>query len=294
MGRSMAVYVLENEEIRIKVNSHGAELRSLTDVKNEREYMWYGDSEYWGRVSPVLFPIVGACRNQEYRYRGETYRLPQHGFARDMDFMMTEQSGEEIWFCLTDKENTWENYPFAFSLEIGYRLEKRAVRVMWRVINPSEEAMYFSIGAHPAFNAPVRKPDKTTCYIGFEGINKLKARKIKDGLAASVFTDIELTPEGLLAVTEEIFAEDALIVENKQTSRVRLLDEKKEPYLTIAFDAPLFGLWTPPGKNAPFICIEPWYGRCDKDDFTGSMEEREWGNTLSAGGTFEAAYTIEV
>lgn len=290
----MAVFVLENEDIRIKVNSHGAELRSLEDKKTGREYMWCGDAEYWGRVSPVLFPVVGAYRNQESRYRGETYKLPQHGFARDMDFMMTEQTADAIWFCLTDKENTWDGYPFAFSLEIGYRLGERSVEVMWRVTNPSEEEMYFSIGGHPAFNAPYREQGRTTCYLQFDGCSELSVRRLEGGLASDRVDRIALSEGGLLPVSEEVFAQDALIVEQNQTGRVSLLDGEKKPYLTVKFDAPLFGIWSPPGKNAPFICIEPWYGRCDRTDFTGTLEEREWGNRLAPGTVFEAAYTVEV
>lgn len=290
----MAEYGVENEDIRIKVDSHGAELRSLVDKKTGREYMWCGDAEYWGRVSPILFPVVGCYRNKQCICKGEVTTLPQHGFARDMEFMLTEQTGDELWFCLTDKENTWENYPFAFSLEIGYKLIDRMVKVMWRVSNPATEPLYFSIGGHPAFNAPVREPEKTTCYLAFEGAEKLIVRKIFDGLATDETKTVTLEEGGLLPVTEEVFADDALVVEDRQTGRVALLDEKKVPYLTVSFDAPLFGVWTPPGKNAPFICIEPWYGRCDREDFTGSIEEREWGNTLSAGESFETAYTIEV
>ena len=119
----MALYELENEFVRIGVEAHGAELRSLVAKETGREYMWSGDPAYWGRVSPLLFPVVGAYRDGISRYRGQTYRMSQHGFARDMDFMVTEQSKTEIWFCLTDSDETWEKYPFAFSLEAGYRLE---------------------------------------------------------------------------------------------------------------------------------------------------------------------------
>ena len=59
-------------------------------------------------------------------------------------------------------------------------------------------------------------------------------------------------------------------------------------------EAPLFGIWSPPGKNAPFICIEPWYGRCDDEYFDGDLTEREWGNKLAPHQTFEASYTITV
>ena len=205
---------------------------------------------------------------------------------------MTEQGKDEIWFCLTDKENTWANYPFAFSLEIGYRLLGRSVKVMWRVSNPAEEEMYFSIGGHPAFAAPVREKDRVTCYLLFDGVEKLKVRALKGGLAAKELTELALEEGGILPVTEEAFAGDALVIEDSQTGRVQLLDENKKPYLTVKFEAPLFGVWTPPGKNAPFICIEPWYGRCDREDFDGSLSEREWGNVLPAGRTFEAAYDI--
>ncbi|MED9903936.1 MAG: aldose 1-epimerase family protein [Lachnospiraceae bacterium] len=290
----MALYTLENGDIRIKVDSYGAELRSLVDVKTEREYMWCGDAAYWGRISPILFPVVGSYRNGESRYRGKVYKLPQHGFARDMEFMLTEQTKEEIWFCLTDKENTWENYPFAFSLELGYRLAGRRVEVMWRVSNPAEDNLYFSIGGHPAFAVPKREPDKINGYIAFGGVESITVRKIKDGLAVDALKEIGLEPGGILPVTEETFAEDALVVEDGQTGRVQLLDEKKKPFVTVDFDAPLFGVWTPSDKNAPFICIEPWYGRCDREDFTGSLKEREWGNALAAGESFEASYTIMI
>lgn len=289
----MAVYRLKNNEIQISIDSHGAELRSLTDAKSGREYMWCGDAAYWGRVSPVLFPVVGSYRNKESRYMGNIYQLSQHGFARDMEFSLKEQTEAEIWFQVTNNEDTLQKFPFAFVLELGYRLEGRSVRVLWRVKNPSDGEMYFSIGGHPAFVAP-KRAEEITCYLGFAGTEKLISRKLKDGLATDTLTEIALDEKGLLPVTEEIFAEDALIIENRQTNQVQLLDGEKKPYLTVSFDAPLFGLWTPPGKNAPFICIEPWYGRCDKEDFTGNLEEREWGNILLPQETFEAAYTITV
>lgn len=290
----MALYVLENNEIRIEVDSHGAELRSLKDKCLGREYMWCGDASYWGRISPVLFPVVGCYRDKICRHKGKTYSLPQHGFARDMEFSFLGQTEDEIGFRLTDTEETRANYPFAFDLQIRYRIHGRSLQVIWTVQNPADETMYFSIGGHPAFAAPKRETDKTTCYVAFEGAKKLQIRKIADGLATEKVQELSLLEGGLLPVTEKLFADDALVVENKQTGRVSLLDENREKYLTVSFDAPLFGVWTPPGKNAPFICIEPWYGRCDKKNFTGELAQREWGNELASGELFRAAYTVEV
>lgn len=287
-------HYLKNGQIQIMVRSRGAELRSLKDTETGREYMWQADPAFWGRTSPILFPIVGGCRNGEYRFAGKTYRLPQHGFARDMMFEAVGQEGDGIWFRLTDGEDTREKYPFAFVLELGYRLKERSVEVLWRVKNPADRRMYFSVGGHPAFQVPAREEKTTTCYIGFDGAEKIVSRGIEGGLAADREKEYPLMEGGLLPVSEELFASDALVIERGQTQRVGLLDENQEEFLSVAFDAPLFGVWTPPGKNAPFICIEPWYGRCDRVDFAGSLEEREWGNSLAPGEIFEAAYTISV
>ena len=105
---------------------------------------------------------------------------------------------------------------------------------------------------------------------------------------------IPLEEGGYLPVTEELFADDALIMEDRQTGEVSLCGEDKVPYLTVKFDAPLFGVWSPVGKNAPFICIEPWYGRCDSVHFNGSLEEREWGSELLPNASFQTAYTVSV
>lgn len=292
----MAEYVLENEKIKITINNHGAELRSLVDKSTGREAMWCGDSAFWGRVSPVLFPVVGAYRNKESRYEGKTYQLGQHGFARDKDFTLIEKTENSIRFSLemTKQEAQENGYPFAFYLELGYELTRTGVKVLWKVTNPGEENMFFSIGGHPAFAAPVREQDNTTCYLQFEGVEMLLARTLEGGLASHHVDVYKLEEGGILPVTEELFAGDALVIENSQTGRVSLLNAKKEAFLTVVFDAPLFGVWTPPGKNAPFICIEPWYGRCDAVNFIGTLEQREWGNMLKAGDSFEASYTIEV
>ena len=60
----------------------------------------------------------------------------------------------------------------------------------------------------------------------------------------------------------------------------------------MVFEAPLFGIWSPAKIQAPFICIEPWYGRCDGQNFSGTLEEREWGNQLESGDLFEAGYEV--
>lgn len=291
----MAVYVLKNEEISIGVDSLGAELKSLKKESAGKEYMWRGDAKYWGRTSPILFPFVGGVRNREYRVKGQTYAMTQHGFARDMEFQLLSQSEEEIWFRLDSDEETLKKYPFAFVLKAGYRLEGSKVKVMWKVENPGEEDLHFSIGGHPAFNCPIEEGEEQEEYfVDFGDVEEVASTRISDKGLATNCADIYALTEGRLALTANLFDHDALVIENNQTDTVALCGKDGSRYLTVTMEAPLFGVWSPTGKKAPFICIEPWYGRCDDEDFEGTLEERKWGNRIAPGEVWEASYTIEV
>ena len=147
-------YTIENEHLKCEIALHGAEVKRLIRKSDGREMMWCGDPAYWGRTSPVLFPFVGAVKDKTYRYEGKSYTVGQHGFARDKDFLLESQTDTEIWFRLTESEDTLVVYPFRFILRIGYRLEESTLRVMWEVLNPTEKELWFSIGAHPAFAVP--------------------------------------------------------------------------------------------------------------------------------------------
>ena len=186
---------LENEQIEVTVNIHGAELRSLKSKADGQEYLWNADAKYWGRTSPVLFPFVGGVKNKVYRHEGKEYPMNQHGFARDMDFTLISRSTDEAWLALEDTDETRKVYPFHFHLEIGYRLEGTAVRVMWKVKNTNEKNMYFAIGAHPAFFCPVREGEKQSEYF----------LKFKDGEGNA--------PESL---TNTVFGEGGVVTTQKK------------------------------------------------------------------------------
>lgn len=291
----MALYELKNEQIAITVDSHGAELKSLKKLADDQEYMWCGDAKFWGRTSPVLFPFVGGLKNKEYRFEGKTYSMTQHGFARDMDFELETQTESELWFTLESTEETLARYPFPFILNLGYRLEGSTVTVLWKVENPSEKQMYFSIGGHPAFNCPLTDETKQSDYsVSFADTDEIVSTRISEEGLATGCMDIYHLTDGHLSLTSNLFDHDALVIEDHQTDTVALCRKDGTPYLTVKMEAPLFGIWSPPGKNAPFVCIEPWYGRCDDEYFDGDLTEREWGNKLAPHHTFEASYTIIV
>lgn len=289
----MERFQIRNESLTLEIDAHGAEMKSLTDNRTGQEYLWCGDAAYWGRTSPVLFPLVGNYREKQSCFDGKWYSLSQHGFARDMDFELVSEKGDEIWFALEDSPETLEKYPFGFRLELGYRLQGRAVEVLWKVTNKNDREMYFSIGGHPAFNCPLRAGEKQTDYrIGFDTCEPLTASVLDENGTVSERTKVLELTDGMLQITDSLFDEDALIVEHDQAHKVALYTPEGEKYLEVRFEAPLFGIWSPAGKHAPFVCIEPWYGRSDRADFGQKLEEREWGNVLKAGEVFTAAYQI--
>ena len=288
-------YILENETLRAEIDSFGAELKSVRRKSDDREYMWYGDKKYWGRTSPVLFPFVGSCRNKEYRYEGKTYAMGQHGFARDMEFDLETQTEDAIWFALTANEETLAKYPFTFVLKIGYQLRKNELRVLWKVENKDQKTMYFSIGAHPAFLCPVNgEADKNGYGLQFAGLTEVHHHGNTRDTGLAVMDEDLVIPlkDEKVYFTPGFFDRCTYMVEGKQTGEVSLVTPDGVPYVTVDFDAPLFAIWSPEEKNAPFVCIEPWYGRCDAVGFSGSLEERAYENTLQAGEVFERSYTI--
>lgn len=294
----MAVHTLESETLRIQVSDHGGELVSIVKKSTGQEYLWNADPKFWGRHSPILFPFVGANTNQSFTYQGKTYPMTSHGFARDMEFELISKTENEIWHRLVSNEETKKIYPFDFVLETGFRLFQNQIIVLWRVENESEGDMYFQIGAHPAFLCPLKEGTREEHKIMFEGVSIVNTRRITKGLAKSELSQLEFIKEehgmkkyGALPVTEHLFDDDVYIVEGHQTREVGLADQKGI-YVSVKFDAPLFGVWAPKGEDVPFVCIEPWYGRCDAQGFDGELSEKEYINKLEPKGVFLKNYRI--
>lgn len=290
-------HILENEFLRVEVDPFGAEIKSVKNKKTGLEYIWYGDPAIWGRTAPVLFPFVGACNNKKYRFEGTEYSMPSHGFARDLEHRLLAGSEEEVCFSLTDTKATYENYPFHFEFLNDYKLEENKITVTWRVKNPGQDRadgnLYFSLGAHPAFTCPIHGEGSKAGYqLYFEGLKEVHHHGNLTGTCTH--EDLVLPLKNNRAVIrEDFFERSTYIVEKEQTGKVGLEDPSGHRYITVSFDMPLFAIWSPAGKNAPFVCIEPWCGRADYDDYDKDLPSREYGNTLPAGQEFVKSYTIE-
>ena len=285
---------ISNKQLTIQVSPHGAELCSI--VANGKEYLWQADPAFWKRHSPVLFPIVGSVWENEYRNEGIPYTLTQHGFARDMEFTLISEKEDEVRYRLVSNEETLHKYPFPFCLEIGYRIQGKKIEVMWEVKNTGDKEMYFQIGAHPAFYWPEFDASNfERGFFRFDKENGLKYILISEKGCADPSTEysLELT-DGLLPLDTHTFDKDALILENEQVRKVTLYNKEKLAYLSLHFNAPVVGLWSPPAKNAPFVCIEPWYGRCDRAHYTGEYKDKDWMQHLQPEEIFQGGYTIEI
>lgn len=285
---------MKNDLLTVVIDNHGAELQSVKNNRTQQEYLWQGDKAFWGRRSPVLFPIVGSVWDGKFRMDGVEYALGQHGFARDSDFeVIVDTPEDEAWFALESNDLTMSLYPRRFRLEIGYRLDEARLTVMWRVKNLDEKPMSFQIGAHPAFNYPEFNPDDAVHgYFLFDTRKPLVSQLLKEKGCISGDTEvIELGEDGMLPLTGDTFSINTIMLQDRQVRRVSMLDKERRPYVSLLFSAPVVGMWSPSAR-APFVCIEPWWGRCDRMNFDGEFSQRDYVNTLQPGETFEASYMV--
>ena len=280
-------YEIKNSFIKVKIKSFGAELNSLQKIENDFEYIWQANSQYWARHSPVLFPIVGRLKDDNYIYKSKKYNLSQHGFARDKEFELVKKDEDFIEFSLKNDEKTLEIYPFLFELNISYKLDKRKLIISYKVKNISEDKMYFSIGAHPAFN--ISNGD----FLEFEEIEKTKRYFLNDkGL---IYKEEELFfLENKIILNENIFKNDALVFNDENIKAIDLRDKNQNKILKVEFkNVPYLGIWSKPNFG-PFVCIEPWFGVADLENSNQNIEDKIGIQVLKKDDIFSFFYSVEV
>lgn len=269
-----------------RINSKGAELNSLK--KENREYIWEGNPAFWGKHSPILFPIVGTLKDNSYTYNNQRFELSRHGFARDHEFKVIESSEDKVIFSLSSSEETLKVYPFEFKLQVIYTLEENQLRIQYKVINNDSSKLPFSIGGHPAFALPGKFKDYSLL---FEKQETLKSYELENDLVSDKTRTFELR-EKQFPLNYATFENDALIFKSMESKHIEILENQK-PLLRFSFkDFPNFGIWTK--INAPFICLEPWLGYSDTFNSNCNLFEKEGIIILEEDKTFEAGFTIEI
>lgn len=268
--------ILENDFLIADINKLGAELRSLRSKSSYHEYMWSGDSAYWGKTSPVLFPFVGGLKGDAYRYGGRLYSMGRHGFARDLEFEEERLSSTEAVYVLHDTPKTQESYPFRFKLIIRYRLKGKSISCQYEVYNPDKtQHLLFSLGAHPAFavgekNAQI---DYDSYYLKFPEDQVLHRHLLEGNLISSKVVDVPLQGNKL-KLEHELFNADALVMKNLKSKRIKLASDQTDRGIEfVHHDFPYFGIWA--AKGADFVCLEPWDGIADSVSHDQQLQTKE-------------------
>lgn len=284
---------IENESLKITISRHGAEIREVTHKKNRLSYMWTGDSTYWGRVSPVLFPIVGRLKNDQYQVDRKTYNMAQHGFLRDVEFEMADHMDDAASFVFRSAGKFTDIYPYEFTAFIHYTLKDDSLIVSWEIINENQEDMYFSIGAHPAFRIPLFENESLEDYyltLGPAENKNVLEYGIKDSL---LFEKEKAHDYRRIPLKAPLFKNDAIIFSN--IDEVTLKSSKTNHRIEVTLtDFPFVGIWSKyedeNGTIAPFVCIEPWHGIADMHDASGNFKEKFGINKLGPSETFQREY----
>ena len=286
------IHTLQNDELKITVADHGAELKSITG-NDGTEYLFDGDPKWWKYTSPVLFPIVGKLVNGKYRAEGKEYELPGHGFARISDFQCIREDDNEIVFRLNWSADTLKVYPYKFSLDISYILKNNSVAVVWLVKNLDNKPIYFSIGAHPALKCPIVDGENfDDCYLQFN--KEENSSRILLLPSGPLSRDRVPTLSGkTLDLNYELFKGDALVFDDLKSDEISICSKKSSKKITVqAKGFPYWGIWTPDKGGAPFLCIEPWHGHADFADFSGDLTSKDGINKIEVGQSFGTNYTF--
>jgi galactose mutarotase-like enzyme len=288
------MFILENQHLKIAVNPIGAELDSVFHKGTQLEYMWSGDAHFWGKKSPVLFPIVGSLKDNTYFFGGEKYQLSRHGFARERVFFLEKQDDISLLFTLQHDSETLKKFPFKFVFSIKYTLIENTLKVTYLVENQSVMTMPFSVGAHPAFKIPL--VENTTYEDYFLEINEVETfgrYPLSMGGLIESKPNPFLENSAKISLKKELFYADAVVLKNMQSDRMSIKSDLTPHGLTMDFQGfPYFGIWA--AKDAPFVCLEPWCGIADGVETTQNIVEKEGINLLAAGSIFERSWAIEV
>ncbi len=262
-------YTIKNEFLSVTAQTFGAELMSIKNLKNDTEYLWQGDAKYWEDRAPNVFPVCGRLTDNKYTYRGKTYSMQRHGFARTSEFELLEKTENSLTFILRANEQTRECYPFEFEYTITYILDKNTLKTVYWAKNFGKNTMYCAFGGHPAFNVPLGSDgDFEDYYIEFKNGSTQTELLFKDFLFTGNFAPFKVDGN-CLNLKRDFFIHDAHFI-LEDGGKCALKSKKSDKSITVTYPQMKYlALWHTFDLPAPFLCIEPWtsihsyYGKID-------------------------------
>ncbi len=290
-------YYLENDELKIELCDEGGEMFSIMGKKDNTEYLWNGRNYGWPLSAPTLFPIVCKVKDNKYTYNGKEYFMYCHGFANFAEYEVIHKENDNITFELKYREEYKELYPFKFSLKTNYKLKDNKIIISFYVENLSDtEEMIFSIGSHPSFKCPIKYEEELSdYYLEFEKVEKeAKVFEINEKDYLTGNENVYLKNNNIIKLTENTFKNGTILFNNLESENITLKSNNSSKYVKVNFSGfPYLALWATENTR-PFVCIEPWYGHADFEDFTGDFSDKEDTLKLNPKEEFRCKYTIEI
>ena len=277
---------LQNQFLQAEINLQGAELIFFGN-KITGNILWSKQTDHWNRIAPNLFPIVGRLLNDSYELAGKSYKMTQHGFARDREFEVVEQSEIMLRLRLVSDAQSMDVYPYFFVFDVCYSLAENGIVISYETQNTGKETMYYSVGGHPAFYL---EEALENYYLEFDADVQLE----REELSGSYFSG-ETTYYGVstqLNLGDELFENDAFVLKKPEFKSVSLKHISGKTLVQMNCNSwTAIGFWTK--KGAPFLCIEPWWGWADHADASGKLEEKAGIRKLNPGEKERLEYSIE-
>lgn len=290
------IHVLENEQLRVEIDEHGAQVMSMLEKTTGTEYLWQGDPTYWASRATLLFPICGRLIEGRYTYKGQSYDMVLHGFIRNVDLSVSAKTENSISFTYSDNELTRSQYPFAFRYTVTYTLCGSTLDHKFVVENTGDDTLPFGLGGHPGFNIPLADgTDFTDYYVEFSEV--APARKLILTETCFMTDDSEPFPlenGKIYRLHHDMFDNDAIFLKDMAKS-VTLKSDKTTRAVTLTYnDMTYLGLWHKPKTEAPYMCIEPWTSLPADDGIVDDMATKKYMTRLAPGDTAEYSFSITI
>ncbi len=288
----MSQFFIENKFLKVGIKQVGAEFFSLQSKVDGTEYLWQADPKFWGRHSCILFPYIGKVWDDKFRIGEKTFAGKQHGLARNLPFEPILLEEEKVIFQLKHNEKILNEYPYQFSLLMKYVLEKNQLHIIYEVENLDDQPIHFSLGAHPAFNVPLKDNEKRSDYfLEFEKEEFVETLELTDGYLNGNSRDI-FNGKNTIQITDNLFDKDALIFKDFASNYLTLKNSENEKIWTFTFEEfPYLGIWSQ-NQESPFVCIEPWFGVADKVNASWDFREKEGVVELGVGKKFSCQHSV--
>lgn len=287
---------LQKDGAHALASTMGAELVSYCG-SDGLEYVWPGDTASWSGHAPFLFPIVGALCNNTVTFGGIGYTMPKHGIVRKREWRLRKQTAESVTFVFCADEETKKQYPFSFRLEVTHTLLSHGFRTQYTVFNEGRNPMGFCLGGHAGFRCPLAPEEAFTDYsLSFE----------REETCHPLYTDANsilhadqrlevLQNKRSLPLHYDLFDKDVLIFDQLLSRSVTLQNQHTGRGFVFSFSGfNNLGVWTPPKKQAPLLCLEPWKGLPAFADESGAFEDKPDTVWAEPDAMVSASYQMEI